>query len=154
MCIHRIHADSFLPGGCPYGWMYRSGACYRVIAKDTPKWEDAQKYCGAIGARLVKITSEEENEFVVELAKRFAPNLRKLWVGIERDCDNDELYWEDGTDIEYSNWLEGQPDNFEGKENCGHLYLTGEREGSWNDRPCNSPDESIAYMCQKGMWHL
>ena len=46
--------------------------------------------------------------------------------------------------------MDGQPDDFGEDENCGHLYLTGERTGLWNDRPCNSPDESIGFVCQKG----
>ena len=142
-----------LPDPCPHGWSYRSGACYRVVNKDTADFKSAQRYCRYIGGEVVKITSKEENNYVLDLAQTFAPNLTKLWIAIQRDYDNNELYWTDGTELTYSNWMDGQPDDYDGEEDCANLYLTsGEREGLWNDRPCYSPDEKLAFMCQKGIW--
>ena len=80
-----------LPDPCPHGWSYRSGACYRVVNKDTADFKIAQKYCRYIGGEVVKITSKEENNYVLDLAKRFAPDLTKLWINIQRDCDNNKL---------------------------------------------------------------
>ena len=65
-------------GGCPYGWSFRKGGCYRVFGADTPKWSDAREECRKIGADLVKITSEAENTFVVALARKWAPEREKM----------------------------------------------------------------------------
>ena len=137
--------------GCPYGWSYRKGACYRVVNKDTPDWETAAQECLKLRAKIAKVTSDEENKFVLDLAKTFAPEMDKVWLSPYRDCDTGTLYNQDYTAITYNHCMEGQPDNHGGNENCGIMYLNGEHEGLWNDVQCHLPDNKIAYVCQKGM---
>ena len=42
----------------------------------------------------------------------------------------------------------GQPDNFEGPENCVHLYVRDDRDnpGTWNDNEC---DKTYGFICRK-----
>ena len=52
-------------------------------------------------------------------------------------------------DFRYTNWREGQPDDYDGNENCVHLYLS-DHVSQWNDMPCvlDNPAEA-AFACQK-----
>ena len=91
-------------------------------------------------AHLVSIHSEEEHQFVVGLDGGFP------WLGGRRDPGKgNNFVWSDGTPWDYSNWDQGQPDDYNGNEDCAHLW---EHNGiTWNDRPCS---HVRTFVCKKG----
>ena len=42
-------------------------------------------YCKELGGNLVKINSQEENEFVLNLVNKLAPSLKQIWIGLVWD---------------------------------------------------------------------
>ena len=65
------------------------------------------------------------------------------WLGARRDPENhDNFVWSDGTPWDYSNWGQGEPDDWQGIEDC-----VDETNNKWNTRPCNHVRTSI---CKKG----
>ena len=46
-----------------------------------------------------------------------------------------------GRNLTYTNWYGGEPNNFDGNENCVHTYA--ERDGTWNDVDCSTYMPSV-----------
>lgn len=56
----------------------------------------------------------------------------------------------DGSSSTYSNWASGQPDDYDGIEDCGHIYG---HDGTWNDMDCdefNWYGDKLYYICESG----
>lgn len=117
-------------------------SCYKIIT-DTKTWEGSALDCESAGAHLVKFTSQEEvdylhNTFLLPLGSG------SVWIGL--NLKNDSFYWTDNTKLNYSNWNDGEPNNYGGNnEDCVEMYVSN---GRWNDLPCNYEK---AYACERGM---
>ena len=75
------------------------------------------------------------------------PNIES-WIGIEDEGHED--VWQlsvDGTVSQYTNWMNGQPDN-NPKSDCAVICLCyeAEKDGQWDDKPCTN---TYSYLCQK-----
>ena len=58
------------------------------------------------------------------------------------------FYWEStGKRPSFTNWLTGQPDDYNKTEDCTELFF-GE-PGKWNDLPCETRFGGIMAMCEK-----
>ena len=108
--------------------------------------EAAWKTCHSIGANLPIINSAEENTFISDFLKR----QDKAWIGLKRNASDSKFYWVDGTPIEgnYNSWGSGQPNNWNGKQNCAFIVLQS-GHGVWNDKACAK--SKAATLCQKAM---
>lgn len=53
---------------------------------------EARSFCQSLGGDLVKITSAEENEFVLYLARKFAGNGKPAWIGLFWDPKSKAYY--------------------------------------------------------------
>ena len=92
-------------------------------------------------AHLVSIHSEEEQDFVVGLNADGYP-----WLGGQRDPDNpDNFVWSDGTPWDYSNWVEGEPNNIAGVEDCVHMWDINQSH-QCNDQSCSTVK---SFVCKK-----
>ena len=69
----------------PEGAVQFCGNDYMVFHDSMTRTEAAAK-CAEMGGRLVTITSQAENNFVVELLANAEKNC--YWIGIEYDMDN------------------------------------------------------------------
>lgn len=68
-----------------------------------------------------------------------------LLLGLRRSSGGD-FQWLDGTPFGpgwYSNWGPGQPNNYEGSENCVEMSVDS---GKWADVPCSW---QRIWMCEK-----
>ncbi len=107
---------------------------------------EASTFGGQTGY-LANITSSEENEY---LQQRIADG---SWMGSSDAADEGDWKWISGpeagdsfwsggsggsnVDGAFTNWQTGQPDNYNGNENCGELRQTQGAE-AWNDENCAS----------------
>jgi len=126
---------------CDQGWVLYNSFCYLASASVKSR-SDAQKFCKASGAELVKITSRSENDFVLALAREKAPSVKQVWIGLKYESGAKDFYWSDGSFPVYKNWAPGEPSG-KAREPCGHMW-TGQTpvsriraSGSWNDLPCS-----------------
>lgn len=139
-----------------------TGSVYRFV--EVPggiTWDDAlvaaaeQKFDtgdGEIGGYLVIITSEEENNFVSERLQNAAgwmgandKDVEGEWRWINtpesiHDPGSGLQFWsgdENGSPVNgmYSNWNDGEPNDFGTGEDCGQFLAGG--TGRWNDLPCS-----------------
>ena len=49
--------------GCPEGWVYNNGLCYKLYIDPLP-FDRAAQQCLSHGAKLLYITSQQENNFL------------------------------------------------------------------------------------------
>ncbi|GFH47483.1 hypothetical protein CTEN210_03958 [Chaetoceros tenuissimus] len=81
------------------------------------------------GANLVKIECSGQNEIV----KAFIGD-KRVWIGANDMSKEDSFRYEDGSDLRYSNFAPGKPDNTN-NEDC--VEMGGPYGVEWNDRQCN-----------------
>ena len=117
-------------------------------------WEDAQAFCIEHSAELVKINSVEENEFVLALARKVAPYLKQVWIGLKWDSSVNRFLWYDHSVPVYKNWAPYEPSG-KAAEPCGHMW-TGHKgslnrgTGYWNDLICGvHQDLPCGLVCKK-----
>ena len=122
---------------CPRGWMQHSSYCY-YVSSTSLSWQDAQAYCNGLGAELVKITSEEENDFVLALARRDATTRGLVWIGLLWSSTSEDFFWSDLSEPVYKNWAENRPRNRDDLP-CSVMRTNVDTQypsGHWNDREC------------------
>ena len=135
---------------CKHGWVLYNSFCYLASASVKTR-SDAQKFCKASGAELVKITSQDENDFVLALARDKAPSVKQVWIGLQYESGGKAFYWSDGSFPTYKNWAPGEP-NGKAHEPCGHMYTGGPflyvytSSGYWNDASCS---HTKGLVCKK-----
>ena len=133
--------SSFNQCGKQPGWVVYNGFCYLASALVKTSM-DAQKFCKASGAELVKITREDENDFVLALAREKAPSVKEVWIGLQYESGPKDFYWSDGSFPTYENWAPNEP-NGNSREPCGSMWtrhtpvIRIRASGSWNDTPCS-----------------
>lgn len=124
---------------CERGWFKLRSSCY-FISEDTSTWEESRQKCIALNSYLVKITHDDEYNFLRDLAKGHS-----TYVGLSDLQEQGTLRWvADGTihQIVESWWVKGEPNN--PRERCVHYFhLKGDR---FNDVNCNS---NYRYICEK-----
>ena len=99
--------------------------------------------------------NEKEMEFLFRLTN-FNVVTKALWIGGKRSCEKcDTWVWMEGGPINYFKWNPGNPDNWNGKENCIEV-LSGrwwdkDYHGTWNDMICDGDDGDIrrGFVCKK-----
>jgi hypothetical protein len=114
------------------------GHTYYVCGK--LEYTKARAFCQAFGTDLVRIGSAAENAFVQNMFP-FGVN---AFLGLEdpNGCPGGsdgvpcKFKWIDLTDISYTSWDPGEPNNSQGIEQCVEMRKSN---GQWNDVPCGNP---------------
>ena len=52
--------------------------------------------------------------------------------------------WEDGKDVNFTNWAPGEPNDQDGSSNCVRMYQIS---GEWDDYYCYE-SYNLGYVCQ------
>ncbi|XP_041483463.1 echinoidin-like [Lytechinus variegatus] len=149
---------------CPSLWTSFGQHCYRYFSYNMT-WERAEQFCRGFSVpslgsgdpdmdslgHLVSIHSQAENDFVFTLFKSSAPKegSKYMWIGLHDATLDGSHAWVDGTDIRYTNWIPGQPDNV-GREDCSEIVNT--RSGDWNDVRCTFTRASC-FICKLPSWY-
>ncbi|XP_054627636.1 C-type isolectin Sp-CL4-like [Dunckerocampus dactyliophorus] len=117
-------------------------SCVKVLTLERD-FENAQMGCELINGNLVKVQTEEEHKKLLCMMIRVFPRRIHYWIGAVRREDG-YFYWFDGSGpVEFAPWREGQPDNYEGEEDC--VWMNSGTWGAWNDGACY---EASSVACQ------
>lgn len=101
-------------------------------------WSSAQKYCRTKYVDLATITTDRENQRLMDTAAEL--NIARMWIGLKRtEPDSNEWQWSDGGATNFFKWGPNQPDNGGGSEDCVMMFTTG-----WNDLNCAS---DLSFYC-------
>ena len=104
-------------------------------------WIDAQAEAEVLGGNLVTINDGLENDWVVSTFAPMLPGTLAVWIGINDLDVEGEYTWASGEPLSYTNWNNGEPNDFENNEDVGEIYLMtvvsprGQilNAGYWND---------------------
>lgn len=69
-----------------------------------------------------------------------------VWIGLNDVVTEGSFHWSDGSQLTYSKWATGQPDNKNGYQNCVEMVVHG---GNWMDTSCG---RQLPFICQKDVW--
>ena len=143
-----LHFGCVRAAGCgsePYCAIAVRGVdnAYLVCSDRAATWDEAEAFCEELGAGLVIVDDEEENDYLTLLG------VHNHWLGLSDVETEDEWLWVDGEEADYTNWAENQPDNAGAGENCAAIWngLVGEEQivGEWNDGACATP---LPFICE------
>ena len=115
-------------------------------------WTDALAACAAQGNSLAVITSAVENARLLEALEASPPITlqRRAWIGLSYRVNEGTFVWHDGTEVEYRDWIQGEPNDFNDDEDCGEIaYMQRSTTGifsGWNDYTCS---RRIPFFCRQ-----
>ena len=103
-------------------------------------WADAKAYCEAQGGHLAVITSQIEQAVVQGM---LTSARGYYWLG-GSDAETEGTFrWVTGEDFNYTNWSDGNPDDYNSNED----YIGMRPDGSWND--ClGSSNDNAGFVCE------
>lgn len=133
---------------CPTGWWFLEGNCY-LFSKKKLSFEKAQNSCMGMNATLFEPKNLKTNDLVFEKAKNVSDTWKSkykfFWIGIhDSNKEGNFTYVSDQNEdvIQWTNWNEGEPNNFQYGEDCVYSHDHGE----WNDMNCTVASE---FICEK-----
>ena len=110
---------------------------YKIYNTDM-NYDDAKAQCESDGTFLAIPRSQAENDFILNLILQ--KGLEKIWIGIN-DIQFEGLFvGVDGSEISWTNWNHGEPNNF-GDEDGVEIQR---HNGRWNDAQTH---ESKQFIC-------
>lgn len=115
-----------------------------IVYKDSLTATEARAKEGN-GYHLATITSVEENNFIMNLAKKISIQPEGYWFGANDLKYESHFQWETGEPFIYHPWPDGQPDNnggLAGDENYFGIWASG----IWNDFP---ESYKLGYVLEK-----
>jgi hypothetical protein len=160
-----IFEPSDSTGPC-YGkeWVaYKDEKCFKLIEENVER-DKAEENCNKgffkndlFIPTLVSIKSAAEQQFLTKFVFDISGAVENVWIGAKRRTDNNNQFvWNDGTDIDYTNWAEGSPS---GNGDCVQMksqfsrrfsnisqFFKSAINGKWGNVPCNKKNLAL---CQK-----
>ena len=106
-------------------------------------WNDAQQVCESLNSNLTSIHSAAESDFILGQVRSADTN--EFWIGFTDRANEGSFEWVDGSDVTYTNWIEGQPDDLQSNQDCGIFVLNW--NFGWDDDTCSS--HTSRYICRK-----
>uniref|UniRef100_A0A8B9J488 C-type lectin domain-containing protein n=1 Tax=Astyanax mexicanus TaxID=7994 RepID=A0A8B9J488_ASTMX len=108
---------------------FNSSIYYTSTEKKT--WAKSRQHCRTIGADLVIINTKEEQ--VRDRERKI-----DMWIGLTDEETEGVWKWVDNTTQTLGYWMEDQPNNFNGNQNCASIQTTGINPlRTWNDYQCS-----------------
>ncbi|KAK3105709.1 hypothetical protein FSP39_003936 [Pinctada imbricata] len=154
-CTRREHFIS--SADCRDGWVKFHGSCY-LIALQQATWAEAefevftkyqihpQIFCIAANSQLVEIETKIESDFLEahlreqhrgsEHPTETSTLANSYWIG-GNDIQNEGIFkwYRSDTDLTFTDWNPGQPDDAGTNEDC--MDLQGIFSYHWNDHNCD-----------------
>ena len=104
---------------------------------------NAKVNCQNVGAKLVKIETEDENQFI---KTEYLSRRDLYWIGLSDSVKEGEWKWTDQTGlIGYANWRKDQPNNYDDQD-CVAIVNGWYFNAEWNDDFCS---KQLGYICEK-----
>ena len=94
--------------------------------------------------KLFEPRDASTNDQVIQFAKQMIlPSTSEMHIGINDMATEGTWQYATGGDLVYTNWANGQPDNYGGNgQDCGHTTP----DTTWNDGHCLNKQPSICEM--------
>ena len=127
----------------PAGAKGFAGRSYQIYRQELT-WQQAEARCLEMGGHLAIVRNAAENQFLAAMMK--AGGLDAAWLGATDAKVEGRWVWVDGTNMSYSNWGPGQPNNKGDGED--HLILLLKFNATWSDQPNSSTQHDPGFICE------
>ncbi|XP_063952038.1 C-type mannose receptor 2-like [Lytechinus pictus] len=141
-----------------------SGGHRYSVVNEAMTWSEASSYCKSKGGRLAQVRTSSDQLYSIN--RMLSANREKLlsskgaWIGLNDLSHQMTFEWADGSDVTYTNWNVGEPDDFTDSQDCVFAYSQSGKDstgreyyaGKWADYDCKSED--FGYVCQKEKGHF
>uniref|UniRef100_A0A8C6HAM6 C-type lectin domain family 4, member a2 n=1 Tax=Mus spicilegus TaxID=10103 RepID=A0A8C6HAM6_MUSSI len=127
---------------CPKDWKLFGSHCYLVpTVSSSASWNKSEENCSRMGAHLVVIQSQEEQDFITGILATHAAYFIGLW-----DTGHRQWQWIDQTPYEESItfWHNGEPSS--DNEKCATIIYRRNTGWGWNDISCSLKQKSVCQM--------
>ncbi|KXJ18078.1 C-type lectin BfL-2 [Exaiptasia diaphana] len=116
------------------GWHRGKSAAYKIV-KEPANFLEARQRCQKMsaGADLVSLADKEEEETFDQYLQGIG-DINEIWIGLSDLAKEGTFVWSDGNNSTYTNWINGEPNNYNGNEHCTIKRL--ENSWMWNDDKC------------------
>ncbi|XP_076269576.1 lectin subunit alpha-like isoform X1 [Rhynchophorus ferrugineus] len=103
--------------------------------------------CRQYGFEPAEIHTIEEHIMVEKLLKHEKVGYEHgFWIFATNLDDKHSYYWlNSGRRLFYSNFSQGQPDNYKDNESCLQVFPVSSGHFAWNDLPCSL---KMPFLCQ------
>ncbi|KAM4600426.1 uncharacterized protein ACJ7VT_020371 [Polymixia lowei] len=123
---------------CLEDWVLFRSSCYLfqqfTYHSKWRTWDGSQQECRNMGADLVVIGSQEEQEFVNNYTERYNDDNHGYWIGLSDKATATQWTWVDGSNPTVKYWMTEEPGD------GGHCTLTiGNRDplANWDKAGCS-----------------
>ncbi|KAK6167814.1 hypothetical protein SNE40_021753 [Patella caerulea] len=111
-------------------------------------WIEAQDDCTSRGDQLVTLNTEIKTKMLYDYMITETVYSQKWWIGLKDEDGTNTYKWSDGSDVNYSNWNDSQPDfTYAGKDDDCVILEEPTSLFKWNDFNCIH--NSITYICER-----
>lgn len=114
---------------------------YKAMEKKAT-WSKSKEICAEWGGTLASIESEAQAQDAIAEWKAFKEVW--LWIGFNDLEKNHNWVWTDGSKVSYTDWLPGEPNDWNKAEHCAMIGWDG--KSRWNDYFC---DKEVQPLCSK-----
>jgi len=108
---------------------------YRIDRNKTD-WLTAEANAEGIAAHLVTITSDAEEQFIINTYLTGDDLLNVFWMGCTDQAVEDTFVWINGEPFDYTHWKSGEPNGWDGEGEdycCINWNAVRGPIGEWND---------------------
>ncbi|XP_066508702.1 macrophage mannose receptor 1-like [Hoplias malabaricus] len=106
------------------------GSSFYHISTDFKTWNESRQDCRDKGADLLIINNKEEQEFIKKQDIY-------TWLGLSDEKTEGLWKWVDGSLAPTEFWINGEPNDYNGEEDCAVFSETADPLKTWNDIPCS-----------------
>merc|ERR1712168_345397 len=140
---------SLSESSCPQDWLDGSKVdlgCIYLLKSDLT-WQEGLEFCLSHGdAHLVEIKNQEQHDFIITAINITDHGNMFWWLGAtDIDSEGDWLWTHSKEPFTYSNWADGQPNDYDGKRNCA--MLDRRYQYKWSDGTCTGDIEKVFTIC-------
>lgn len=128
---------------CAKDWISFNNYCY-YFNNTRSTWIGAKTTCQQQKGSLAKVNDQDTQYFIDTMSQK------NQWIGLNDRSQEGVMVWDsDGTKLlpgSYTNWMEEEPNNQEGHENCVLIFNRKPTLGKWVDFDCN---RKFSFICQR-----
>lgn len=118
-----------------------AGGTHHAFCFQPRGYAEAEADCVGQGGHLVSIHDQATQDEIVTGAYAVTGGL--WWIGLDDSISEGDFQWTDGSARDFDAWAGGEPNDYDGAEDCAHLADWA--GGAWNDIGCGSV---LNYVCE------
>ena len=115
-----------------------------ILFDKSVSWQNANEISKNYGGHLLYINDEKEQRFIESMLCK--GNSQRYWLG---GIKEDTFVWSNGNVLNYTNYSQGEPNNYDNLESYLEILNDGENKYKWNDNKNLPNDFSVGFIVEK-----